>query len=387
MEDKYLHIIAFDIPDPPNYGGVIVVYYHIKALIEEGAKIILHNFQYGNRNTSEHLARLCETVYYYKRPKSFFDQLSQTPFIVKSRNDQALLKNLEKDAHPILFEGVHTCAFIGHKQLSKRKKIVRMHNIEWQYYRSLAGLENNPFKKIYFYLESRKLKVFDRYVLRHADLLLCLSPNDTDYYKKLHQAVYYMPVFHPNNLVTSKKGKGDYILFHGNLGVKDNEQAARFLIEKIAPQINLPIIIAGLSPSVSLIETANQYVNVTISANVSEQEMDDLLRNAHINFLWTYQAAGMKLKLLNALYKGRFCLTNKLMVENTGLEELCWVCKNAEDSASTILHLFEFESFSDTAIQQRKTILEYAFSNIENAKRSLYLYTKINNAEKHAPKS
>ncbi len=32
MPDKYLHIISFDIPYPPNYGGVIDVFYKLKAL-------------------------------------------------------------------------------------------------------------------------------------------------------------------------------------------------------------------------------------------------------------------------------------------------------------------------------------------------------------------
>ncbi len=40
--DLHLHIIAFDIPFPPDYGGVIDVYYKIKTLSEAGVRIHLH---------------------------------------------------------------------------------------------------------------------------------------------------------------------------------------------------------------------------------------------------------------------------------------------------------------------------------------------------------
>ena len=44
MPERQLHIVAFDIPYPPNYGGVIDVWYKLKALHAKGIKIILHCF-------------------------------------------------------------------------------------------------------------------------------------------------------------------------------------------------------------------------------------------------------------------------------------------------------------------------------------------------------
>ena len=38
--DQHLHIISFDIPWPPNYGGVIDVFYKIKTLSEAGVTFI-----------------------------------------------------------------------------------------------------------------------------------------------------------------------------------------------------------------------------------------------------------------------------------------------------------------------------------------------------------
>ncbi len=52
---------------------------------------------------------------------------------------------------------------------------------------------------------------------------------------------------------------------------------------------------------------------------------------AQINVLPTFQATGIKLKLLMALYTGRHCIVNQPMVDNTGLEELCSIQNTAEE--------------------------------------------------------
>jgi hypothetical protein len=69
---------------------------------------------------------------------SVLNQLSVKPFIVKSRANRKLLRNLQHDNYPILFEGLHTCYYLTHKKLADRIKIVRCHNIEHDYYDSLT---------------------------------------------------------------------------------------------------------------------------------------------------------------------------------------------------------------------------------------------------------
>ena len=88
-----LHIVSFDVPFPTNYGGVIDVFYKLKALHKQGVEIYLHVFEYG-RGEQKELLNYCKEVFYYPRNsfiKSFF---SRAPFIVKSRgNDLQLDKN------------------------------------------------------------------------------------------------------------------------------------------------------------------------------------------------------------------------------------------------------------------------------------------------------
>ena len=65
MDDQF-HIVSFDVPYPPDYGGVIDVFYKIKALSELGVKVHLHCFEYGRGQQNE-LNKICSSVTYYKR--------------------------------------------------------------------------------------------------------------------------------------------------------------------------------------------------------------------------------------------------------------------------------------------------------------------------------
>ena len=63
--------------------------------------------------------------------------------------------------------------------------------------------------------------------------------------------------------------------------------------------LDLPLVIAGLNPSNDLIQLASMSDNVTLVVNPSDLEMTELIANAQINLLYTEQATGLKLKLLN----------------------------------------------------------------------------------------
>lgn len=319
--EKHLHIISFNVPYPADYGGVIDVFYRLKALHAAGVKIHLHCFSYG-RVEAQALNQFCEEVVYYQRSMSFIHQFSELPFIVKTRSNSLLLKNLLKDDYPILFEGLHTCFFLNHLKLNERLKIVRAHNIEHHYYNSLASKTPIWSLRQYFRWEASKLKRFEN-ILHHADHIAAISEPDTEYFQKSYGKTFMMPPCHPNNEVKIKEGSGKYILYHGNLSVQENDEAARFIIEKIVPFVNFPFVIAGKNPSKIVKELASQIENVKVISNPGEKQMDQLIADAHINLLPTFQATGFKLKLLNALFIGRLCIVTPEMVEGTGLDELC----------------------------------------------------------------
>ena len=361
--DYHLHIISFDVPYPANYGGVIDVFYRVKALSEAGVKVHLHCFEYG-RGEQETLKR-CYEVKYYKRDTSFVKQLSLTPFIVNSRRLEALVQDLLKDDYPILCEGLHTTAVLLEKRLKNRKIYVRAHNVEHDYYKGLGDAEKCGWKRLFYHAEAWKLKRYEP-ILRKVAGIFAISQQDADYFSKKYGKATLVPGFNSVDSVCSETGRGEYVLYHGNLSVRENEDAAKWLIENVFAELDLHCIVSGLEPSDKLIKLAEKYSNVTLVANPDDAEMIDLLRQAQVNILVTNQPTGLKLKLLNALYNGRFCLVNSDMVKGTSLESLCVVADEPEQMITEIKRLME-EDFTEEDIEERDNKMRQLYDNKANA--------------------
>jgi Glycosyl transferases group 1 len=370
LQQKHLHIISFDVPFPANYGGVIDVFYKIKALHQQGVKIHLHCFEYG-RGEADILKKYCLNVYYYKRKMSKKYLLNDLPFVVVSRTSEKLIGNLIADKYPILFEGLHSCFYVNDLRLNDRIKIIRTHNIEHDYYTNLAKVENSVFKKMYFTSESKKLKRFES-VINKANYVAAISPADAAELSKRYKNVHHITAFHPNEEVKIVEGKGKFCLYHGNLEVGENNEAALYLVNQVFSKIETPLIIAGHKPSKELIQAVSNYSHIQLKANIPTNEIDELIKNAQINVLPTFQATGIKLKLLAALFMGRFCIVNSPMVVKTGLESLCSVQDTSEKMANEIVELFD-KSFDMAEQQKRESILNKAFSNTLNAQKLIEL--------------
>jgi hypothetical protein len=376
LQDKHIHIISFDVPYPPNYGGVIDVFYKIKTLYEKGVKIHLHCIEYPGRDRTDELNKYCEKVYYYPRKTGMVSALSFKPYIVSSRRSRQMLSKLLEDDHPILFEGLHSCYYLADKRLKNRLKIYRESNIEHRYYYNLFKVCKNLFNRIYFLGASCKLRFYQR-VLKHANIMLCVSEKDTVYLKERFPAnkVVYMPSFHTNNKLDVLNGRGEYALYHGNIEVPENSHAAAYLINEVFDDLDIPLVIAGMNPPERIRKMVASNENVRLVSNPDDKRMFELIGNAHVNILVTFQATGLKLKLLNVLHQGRFCLVNDKMLNGTGLDDLCTVGNDSAALKEKLRELFRKE-FSGNEISRRKEVLTELYSNSKNADKLISMIWK-----------
>lgn len=365
-----MHVIAFDVPWPADYGGVIDVYHKLRWLANQGVKIHLHCFEYG-RPPAPELNALCHEVKYYHRHTGKSHLLSRVPFIVSTRTSNQLLENLQKDDYPILFEGLHSCAYLDHPSLKKRHKVVRTHNIEHHYYEALAKAESNLFKRFYFTAEAAKLEKFEGQ-LRHAQAIAAISAPDVAHLSKMHKAVAQVSAFHPNDTVTANVGLGGFCLYHGSLEVAENNLAAIYLVEKVFAGLKIPLVIAGNKPSDELRAAARPHANITLREKVTTAQIHQLIAEAQINILPTFQATGIKLKLLAALHMGRHCLVNGTMVEGTGLEPFCRVENSDKRLRAAVQELFNIP-FTQADIDKRQKLVSGPFANATNTQRLLSL--------------
>ncbi|MDQ6763672.1 MAG: glycosyltransferase family 4 protein [Bacteroidota bacterium] len=354
-------------PYPPDYGGVFDLFYKIKSFHETGISIHLHCFEYG-RGAQDELNQYCETINYYKR-KSFLKSFSlRLPYIVSSRENDDLLKNLLKDDYPILLEGIH-CTYFLNKNSLKKKTFVRLHNVEYEYYNELAKTTNNIFKKIHFFTESLLLKKYERSIANKATFIAVNKKDENTYRKNLGaKHLEYLPVFLPFDEVMSEEGNGSFCLYHGNLSVPENEKAVLWLLSHVFNNIEIPFVIAGKNPSKKLAKCAQKNKNTCLVANPANHEMNELIKKAHVHILPSFNKTGIKIKLLNALFNGKFIIANLAAVEGTNLAGLCEMANSPQEYKSLLQDL-SARNFTEKNIFERKQILEKAYNKKDNIEK------------------
>lgn len=367
MPDKHLNIISFDIPFPANYGGIIDVFYKIKALHDRDVKIHLHCFYKKEMTPVEELDKLCETVNYYRRITEWKTFFSLKPYIVKSRESELLLENLLKNDYPILFEGIHTTSLLQHPELEKRLKIYRPCNIEHHYYLHLFWASRKFIERFYFLYESIKLKFYQP-IIKQTNIILAITDKDKYYLQDLfptHQVIL-LPGFYPGDEPGIIPGKGNYALYHGNLGVAENAKAVRFLIKKVFSKTNYPLKIAGFNPDKQIVHLASKYPHISIIKNPNDEELIKLIQDAQMNLMFTFQSTGLKLKLLYSLNYGRFCIANEKMLDGSRLHILCLTAEKPNEILALIKKIKDQE-FSKLLIDERMKHLPIIYSNKKNA--------------------
>lgn len=365
--NKKIHIVSFDVPYPANYGGIIDVFYKIKSLHALGVEIYLHTFEYGKGKQQE-LNKYCKNVFYYPRNsfiKSFF---SISPFIVKTRTNRDLLNNLLIDESPIIFEGIHTTQPILDGRLNTKKTFIRAHNIEHLFYKGLANSESNFFKRNFFKQESKKLKKYED-VYKKANGVFSISPSEQDYFKKKYgDKCVYIPAFHDTEKHTELKNSGNYVLYHGNLLVSENVKAVLFLIDTYKNS-DYELVIASSYINYKVSSSISKYENIRFQHLQKETDLFELFEKAHINVLPTFQNTGIKLKLLNTLYQGKFIIANDLMVDQTGLKSLCDIANTKTQFLEKTEELFQ-KKFEPSREKERRKILKN-FAPDKSAKKML----------------
>lgn len=371
---KRIHIIAHDVPYPVDYGGVIDIFCTIKMLSQQGFEIILHCFEYG-RGQQVELKKYCSEVYYYSRKEGHKGFCFHLPYIVASRSNPELLDRLAADEWPILLEGLHCSFLLTDNRFSSRKIVLRAFNAESLYYKQLYNHERSLLKKAYYLNESRLLKKYESEIVAKVPVLT-LSDDDTTYFREKLGATnaHTVQVLLPYQELRSKDGIGSFCLYHGNLGIAENEKAAAWLLEEIFIKLKIPFVIAGKNPSPRLERLAHLGCHTCLVADPGEKELNDLISKAQINILPSFNETGVKLKLLNALYNGRHCIVNDAAIRGTPLGPLCHIAENPAAVQRLIQQLY-YLPFGEEEIRLREKILYQHYNNAENARViSSYLY-------------
>ncbi|MBD0352569.1 MAG: mannosyltransferase [Flavisolibacter sp.] len=365
---RCLHIVCFDVPYPVSHGGFFDIFYKLQALKKEGIAIILHCFMYG-RSQQPELEKWCNKVYYYTRKTGIRGFSSFLPYIVASRKNNELIKRLSADDHPILLEGTHTTYILFKNLFPGRTILYRLHNIEHIYYRQLYQWERYVVKKVYYGWESVLLQQYEKKAAIHASMVLTVSEQDGAHFHRYCPAakIDYLPLFLKFENIESKTGVGTYALYHGNLSINENEQAVLWLLQAVAPT-GMAFIIAGREPSKRIKAAVGKCHWAQLVINPTDAALKDLIVNAHINLIYSFNATGIKLKLIHALFAGRHCIINTAAMCHAEIDACCYIADEPVVLQQMMERLKDIY-FTKDEIEQRRAVLLKHFNNKINAER------------------
>jgi hypothetical protein len=359
-----LHIVAFAVPYPPDYGGAIEVWNRLRALHKEGVKVSLHCFLYSHFLPQPAINAYVQEVHYY--PRSIWPMLFTRgqPFGVTSRKSKALLARLQEDKSPVLFEGVQTTAW--RSELRDRKLFLRAHNIEHQYYKRLAKYSSG-LTSMMFNRESQCLEEYEINTATGYDAVFTISPTDQAWYEELEGKAEFVPPFHGLTEVTSEPGRGEYVLYQGDLSIDINQEAILEILRKVGFTPEMPLVIAGKAGDSGFESKLTSFPNIRRESNVSQDSMSDIVRKAQVILIHSLHAEGMKLKLFPALYRGRFVAANPQSRTETSLDDALHMY--TPETLPDVLDFLYNQPFTQEEVAMRQFILGTQPSDQEKARQ------------------
>lgn len=247
----------------------------------------------------------------------------------------------------IFFDGSIYGGYLKNVSFAGFKTICFFHNVEKVYYQAKAKHTNSLMDKmiIPFIIHNEKLSV------EHADYLITLNLRDSEelaiqYGRK---ADLILPSSFPSiNLQKTTDDTSPYLLFVGT-NFFANIEGVQFIIDKIAPNISMPIKIVG--------NVDESFKNASLPSNVEMlgrvENIETYYCNASAVIAPIFAGSGLKTKTVEALRYGKTILGTTEAFEGIDISSnplIGKVCNNAEEYVKAINSLsiekFNTASFS-----------------------------------------
>ena len=149
---------------------------------------------------------------------------------------------------------------------------------------------------------------------------MAITEKDKEHFKTYGKTLWIPPFGKPFQKVETTE---DYVLFHGNLAVAENYEAANLLVENVFNKVNSKVIIAGKTPHQSLISAVSKKKGVQLISNPDQQEMEKLISKARCHIFYTTQNTGIKLKLVHAIQtRGHIVMNDAMLFDKRFSEEV-----------------------------------------------------------------
>lgn len=317
---------------PADSGGRLGVFKRLEQITRTENVFLFYSYDDPSELIyKEVLEKYCTEVHAYprRRGKLLLKDLCKYPYTVASRRipemQQEITECLEnKKIDLINVDFPHMCVnLLGCKE--NIPIVLNEHNIEWKVYRMIANSQHNIFKKTAYWLDSYRLKRYEKKILKilNIRLLTFVSSEDMREMKKIENAIpcKLVPVgadLKKNIAVAGYDRKEHNIIFVGKMSYSPNIEAAEWFTKKILSKIliaypNVKFYIVGKNPDKRVKRLNNLHVIVTGKVD----NVDIYYQQADLVVIPLKNGGGVKVKLLEALSFHKEIVSTSKGVEGT----------------------------------------------------------------------
>lgn len=368
------------VPYPPSSGGQIRTLNLLRYLSKKHQITLVSLYKNDEeKKYMSHLKHYCKKIYLCRRPSKpwqlnniFKAIFSSSPFLVV-RNFSSEAKNivkmlLEKEK----FDVIHAETFyiMPHIPNTKTPIVLVEQTIEYQVYLHFINTLPLPIRLL-LHLDILKLKYWERFYWRKANIVASVSSSDKKIIDKLEPRI--KTVIIPNgagdemivNKLENKNLKEPIVLFQGNFNWLQNVEAAKYICDYIYPKLkqlypNIQLIVSGQNAQ-KIRMLANNNIKIINILPHDTNTVKQVFKDATLFIAPIFGPGGTRLKILAAMASGIPVISTPTGVEGLDVidEVHVQIANDKEDFAKKVKSILSkeklYESIRTNAYELVKT--------------------------------
>lgn len=380
MSRKSILFLSTQLPYPPNRGGTIKSWKYLSDLSKRydmglGCFLKDDDEDYLNEFRSKITLiefvdeKLCIARSPLNLVKSYFGYPSLNVFRNYSKSFQSKIEKISPSYDAIIIDHYEMFQYIP--KAYQGKVILHTHNAEFELWSRMAKLNDNPLMKLALRAEAKRVLKYEKSIIHRADLVYA-TPFDIATYKAAgitSHAIHLTYHLGNDELLQSPTLQFEHtekaLLFMGTLSWEPNIDGLLWFIQEVFPRIieqhpDLIFYILGkIEEDDRLPAACEGNPNIKLCGFV--KDIDQYLSKSRVFLAPLRFGSGMKVKVLEGMYRGIPMVTTKVGAEGievTDGEELM-IADDAIDFANKVLQLLEDRtSWENLRDQSRKKAAE-----------------------------
>ena len=326
-----LFLLVPECPYPANTGGRIVVWKRIQYLAERNDIYLFGVIDKKEElNYYSEIKKYCVSVKLYLRKSTLKNMVNSLiyPYPAVSRWNWQMKKDMEnacKTVNPdyILVDLPQMLGNLSDFVKQNHRIVLNQQNIEFLLFDSIADNMNNLLKKLLYKLVSKQMEIYEKRIYKenYIDFFTFVSNNDKEYFETRYkmQNTFLLPIGSnvsdfPNEIPSKD------IAFIGKMSYKPNEEGAIWFITNVWNYVKsasptTKLFLVGKDPSDKLINIAKSSTNIIVTGTVDSVE--EYYNKCSFVIAPLFSGGGAKVKLLEALGKGKLVITTQKGIEGT----------------------------------------------------------------------